>query len=48
VNRILKSVIFVLATVYFLVDAVFMTVARSFANWIAAHRVFESLRIRIV
>jgi hypothetical protein len=47
VNRIWKSVIFMLATVYFLLDAVFMTVARLFANWIAAHRIFESLRIRI-
>ena len=47
-NRIWKSVIFMLATIYFLVDAVFRTVARPFANWIAAHRIFESLRIRIV
>jgi hypothetical protein len=46
VNRILKSVIFMLATIYFLVDAVFMTVARPFASRIAA--IFGSLRIRIV
>lgn len=46
-NRILKSVIFMLATIYLLVDAVFMTVARPFANRIAAHRLFESLRVGI-
>jgi hypothetical protein len=48
VNRILKSVVFMLATIYFLVDAVFMTVARPFANRIAAHRIFGNLRARIV
>jgi hypothetical protein len=48
VNRILKSLVFVLATVYFLVDAVFMAVVRPFANQIAAHRIFGSLRARIV
>jgi hypothetical protein len=48
VNRIFKSVIFMLAIIYFLVDAAFMTVARSFANRIAAHWIFGSLRVRIV
>jgi hypothetical protein len=48
VNRIWKSVIFMLTIIYFLVDAVFMTVARPFANRIAAHRIFESLRVRMV
>jgi hypothetical protein len=48
VSRILKSVAFTLATIYFLVDAVFMTVTRPFANRIAAHWIFESLRGRIV
>ena len=33
-NRILKPVIFVLAAIYFLVDAVFMTVAWPVAEWI--------------
>jgi hypothetical protein len=47
VNRILKSVIFLVATIYFLVDAVFMTVARPLANRIAAHWIFGSLRLRI-
>jgi hypothetical protein len=48
VNRILKSVILMLGTIYFLVDAVFMTVARPLANRIAAHWIFGSLRVRIV
>jgi hypothetical protein len=48
VNRILKSVIFVLASIYFLVDAVFMTVARPLANRIAAHWTVGSLRAQIV
>jgi hypothetical protein len=48
VNRILKSVVFMLATVYFLVDAVFMTVARPLANRIAAHWMFGSLHARII
>jgi hypothetical protein len=37
-----------LATIYFLADAVFITVARPFANRIAAHWIFGSLRVRIV
>jgi hypothetical protein len=48
VNRILKSVIFVLASIYFLVDAVFMTVARPLSNRIAAHWTVGSLRAQIV
>jgi hypothetical protein len=48
VNRILKSVIFTLAAIYFLVDAVFMTVARPLANRIAEHWILGSLRIWIV
>ena len=46
-NRILKSVIFMLAAIYFLVDAIFMTVARPFANWIAERWKFGSLRVWI-
>jgi hypothetical protein len=48
VNRILRSVIFMLANIYFLVDAIFMTVARPVAGRIAAHWIFENLRARIV
>ena len=43
-NRILKPVTYVLAAVYFLVDAVFMTVARPISNWIAKHVVMRRLR----
>ena len=44
VKRILKSTIFVLATVYFIVDAVFMTIATPLARWMARKRVFVRLR----
>jgi hypothetical protein len=46
-NRILKPVIFTLAAIYFLVDAIFMTVARPLANWIAEYWIFRSLRVWI-
>ena len=36
-----------LATIYFLVDAVFMTAARPLANRIAAHWTFGAVRVRI-
>jgi hypothetical protein len=48
VNRILKAVVFLLAAIYFLVDAIFLTVAKSLANWIAEHWIFEDLRRWIV
>jgi hypothetical protein len=48
VNRILKPVVFFLAAMYFLVDAIFLTVARSLASWIAQHWMFEDLRAWIV
>jgi hypothetical protein len=48
VKRILKAVVFLLATIYFLVDAVFLTFAKSLANWIAKHWIFENLRSWIV
>jgi hypothetical protein len=44
VNRILKPVTYVLAAVYFLVDAVFMSVAKPISNWIAKHLVLRRLR----
>ena len=47
-NRILKFVIFTLAAIYFLVDAVFMAIVRPFADRIAEHRIFGSLRVWIV
>jgi hypothetical protein len=48
VNRILKPVVFLLAAIYFLVDAIFLTVAKPLANWIAEHWIIESLRVWIV
>jgi hypothetical protein len=47
VNRTLKSATYVLAVVYFIVDAVFMAVARPISNWLARRRVFRKLRIWI-
>jgi hypothetical protein len=44
VNRILKPVTYVLAAVYFLVDAVFMTVSKPVSNWIAKHLELRKLR----
>ncbi|WP_354256679.1 hypothetical protein [Bradyrhizobium sp. F1.13.3] len=43
----MKPVIFTLAAVYFLVDAIFMTVARPLANWIGEYRIFRSVRVWI-
>jgi hypothetical protein len=48
VNRILKPFVYLLAAIYFMVDAIFMTVARPLSNWIAAHWIFENLRVWIV
>jgi len=44
VKRILKPVTYILAAIYFLVDAVFMTVARPVARWIGRHFEFRRLR----
>jgi hypothetical protein len=43
-SRILKPLTYILAALYFLVDAVFMTIARPVANWIARRLVFRRLR----
>jgi hypothetical protein len=48
VSRILKPVVFLLAAIYFLADAVFLSVAKSIAGWIAKHWIFEGLRAWIV
>ena len=42
--RILKPVAYVLAAAYFLVDAVFVAVAKPVSNWIANHLVLRKLR----
>lgn len=43
-NRILKPVIYVLAAVYFLVDAIFVAVAKPVSDWLAKHLVLRKLR----
>jgi hypothetical protein len=47
VSRILEPVTYVLAALYFLVDAVFMAVARPVSNWIARRLMFRRLRVWI-
>jgi hypothetical protein len=44
VKRILKSAVFVLATVYFIVDAVFLKISTPLARWMAKKRMFVHLR----
>jgi hypothetical protein len=44
VKRILKPVTYILAVIYFLVDAVFMSVAVPTARWIGRHLEFRRLR----
>jgi uncharacterized membrane protein len=44
VKRILKPVTYVLAVVYFLVDAAFMAVAKPISDWLANHVVLRRLR----
>ena len=46
-NRILKPITYVLAAVYFLVDAVFIAVAKPVSDWLAKHLVLRKLRIWI-
>jgi hypothetical protein len=48
VNRLLKPVIVLLATVYFVVDAVLMAVARPVANWLSEQRIFSGLKAWVV
>lgn len=43
-KRILTPITYVLAAVYFLVDAVFMSVAKPISKWIAKHVVLRRLR----
>jgi hypothetical protein len=47
VNRILKAVTYLLAVVYFLVDAAFIAVAKPLSNWVARHVVLRKLRVWI-
>ncbi|GLR91954.1 hypothetical protein [Bradyrhizobium iriomotense] len=43
-KQILKPVTYILAAVYFLVDAVFMAVARPISRWLGRHLEFKRLR----
>ncbi|WP_407179497.1 hypothetical protein [Bradyrhizobium sp. STM 3562] len=43
-KRILKSSTYVLAAAYFVVDAIFMSLARPISEWIANHLVLRRLR----
>jgi hypothetical protein len=43
VKRVLKSAVFVLAAVYFIVDAIFLKIATPLAGWMARKRVFVRL-----
>ncbi|MDH2341606.1 hypothetical protein [Bradyrhizobium sp. SSUT77] len=43
-KRILKPVTYILAAIYFLVDAVFMAVARPISRWLGRHLEFKRLR----
>ncbi|MBR0693449.1 hypothetical protein JQ553_09495 [Bradyrhizobium lablabi] len=43
-KQILKPVIYVLAALYFLVDAAFTAIARPISNWLARHVVLRRLR----
>jgi hypothetical protein len=44
VKRIFKPITYVFATLYFLVDAVFATVAKPLSDWLARHLVLRKLR----
>ncbi|KJC53407.1 hypothetical protein UB31_08245 [Bradyrhizobium sp. LTSP849] len=43
-KRILKPVTYILAAIYFLVDAVFMALARPISRWLGRHLEFKRLR----
>ena len=43
-KRVLKSAVFVLAAVYFIVDAIFLKIATPLARWLARKKVFVRLR----
>jgi hypothetical protein len=48
VKRILKPIAFLLAAIYFLVDAVLLPVARRFSDWLEKHWALNRLRNWIV
>jgi hypothetical protein len=48
VNRLFKPVILLLATVYFVVDAILMVAARPVADWLSDRQIFSGLKAWIV
>jgi hypothetical protein len=48
VNRLLKPVIVLLATVYFVVDAILMVMARPVGDWLSERQIFRGLKAWIV
>jgi hypothetical protein len=47
-NRLFKPIVFVVASIYFLVDAVFWAIARPVARLLANYRIFDGLRTWIM
>lgn len=47
-NRIFKPLVFLVAAIYFLVDAAFWTIARPVARWLAELRILDGVRAWIV
>lgn len=47
-NRLLKPVVLVLATIYFVVDAMLMVIAHPLADWLSERRIFCGLKGWIV
>ena len=43
-KRFFRSAVFILAVIYFLVDAVFLKIATPLARWMARRQVFKRLR----
>ena len=48
VNRALKPVVFVLAAVYFVVDAIFVAIVKPLTDWTANRKIFAGARAWIV
>ena len=46
-KRFFKPVTYVIAALYFLVDAAFVAIAKPLSNWLARHVVLRRLRVWI-
>lgn len=47
-NRVLKPIIYLIATVYFLVDAIFVPVVQPITKWLSTHWIWKDLRVWIL